>query len=64
MIFGFSYWRAKKNEEVDIIAQVGGRTVLFEIKYRHQHTGAGKIKGLTGFCTQKRIARGYVITAI
>jgi predicted AAA+ superfamily ATPase len=59
---GFSYWRGRKNEEVDVVAQVGGRTVPFEVKYRHQHTGAGEIRGLASFCTQKKFPRGYVIT--
>jgi hypothetical protein len=38
------------------------RNVPFEVKYRHQHTGAGEIRGLVSFCTQKKIPRGYVIT--
>jgi uncharacterized protein len=59
---GFSYWRGKKNEEVDIIAEVHGRTIPFEVKYRHQKTGLGELKGLTAFCRLKKIARGYVIT--
>jgi len=59
---GFAYWRGKKNEEVDIVAEVQGRTVPFEVKYLHQHTGAGELKGLTSFCTQKKIPHGYVIT--
>lgn len=59
---GFTYWRGAKNEEVDIVAEVQGRTVPFEVKYRHQHTGAGELKGLSTFCTQRRIAHGYVIT--
>ena len=59
---GFSYWRGKKNEEVDIVAQVQGRTIPFEVKYRHQNTGLGELKGMTAFCDQKKIDRGYVIT--
>ncbi|MGD9974907.1 MAG: ATP-binding protein [Desulfatirhabdiaceae bacterium] len=59
---GFSYWRGKKDEEVDIIAQVQGRTIPFEVKYRHQHTGISDLKGLATFCSQKKIERGYVIT--
>ncbi len=37
---GFSYWRGKKEVEVDIIADIEGELVLFEVKYRSQHTGA------------------------
>jgi predicted AAA+ superfamily ATPase len=59
---GFSYWQGKKNEEVDIIADVHGRLVPFEVKYRHQKTGAGELKGIVAFCTEKKISRGYVIT--
>jgi uncharacterized protein len=59
---GFTYWRGPKNEEVDIVAEVQGRTVPFEVKYRHQHTGAGELKGMSRFCTQRKISHGYVIT--
>jgi uncharacterized protein len=59
---GFCYWHGKKKEEVDIVAEVGGRAVPFEVKYRHKHTGTGELKGLVGFCSQKKIVHGYVIT--
>lgn len=59
---GFSYWRGRKDEEVDIVADVRGRLVPFEVKYSHQHTGAGDLKGMVTFCTEKKVARGYVIT--
>lgn len=59
---GFSYWRGNKQEEVDIVARVEGRTVPFEVKYRRRDTGAGELKGLAAFCRQKKIAQGYVIT--
>lgn len=59
---GFSYWQGKKNEGVDIVAEVQGRAVPFEVKYRHKHTGTGELKGITGFCAQKKISHGYVIT--
>jgi predicted AAA+ superfamily ATPase len=59
---GFSYWRGKKDQEVDIVAQVQGRTIPFEVKYRYQNTGLGELKGLSSFCSQKKIERGYVIT--
>jgi hypothetical protein len=57
-----SYWRGKKNEEVDIVAQLQGRSIPYEVKYRHQKTGIGELKGLVAFCAQKRIAQGYVVT--
>lgn len=59
---GFSYWRGRKDEEVDVVAEIPGRLVPFEVKYSHQHTGAGELKGLIAFCTEKKVARGYVIT--
>lgn len=59
---GFTYWRGKKDEEVDIVADMRGRLVPFEVKYRHQNTGLGELKGIAAFCIQKNIQRGYVIT--
>jgi uncharacterized protein len=59
---GFAYWRGRKDEEVDIVADVQGRLVPFEVKYSHQHTGLGELKGLVAFCTEKKLARGYAVT--
>jgi len=59
---GFTYWRGKKDEEVDIVADMQGRLVPFEVKYRHQNTGLGELKGIAAFCIQKKVPRGYVIT--
>ena len=59
---GFAYWRGRRNEEVDIVADVRGRLVPFEAKYRYQKTGAGELKGIAAFCAEKRVSRGYVIT--
>ncbi len=59
---GFSYWRGKKQEEVDIVAQLEGQPVPFEVKYRRRDTGAGELKGLASFCRQKKISQGYVVT--
>ncbi len=58
----FAYWRGKKDAEVDIVAEVQGRLVPFEVKYRGQSTGAGELKGLREFCASKGVKRGYVIT--
>ena len=47
---GFSYWRGKQDREVDIIADLDGRLVPFEVKYRApQHTGMGELKGMVAF---------------
>jgi predicted AAA+ superfamily ATPase len=60
---GFSYWRGKQDREVDIIADLDGRLVPFEVKYRSpQHTGLGELKGMVEFCAEKKVERGYVIT--
>jgi hypothetical protein len=59
---GFAYWRGRRDEEVDIVADVNGQPVPFEVKYRHQHTGLREIKGLTAFCKARKVSRGYVIT--
>lgn len=58
----FSYWRGKRDHEVDLVAEVGGELIPFEVKYRAQHTGARELKGLIELCQAKRIARGYVVT--
>ena len=59
---GFSYWRDRAGHEVDIIADVGGRLVPFEVKYRNTDTGAGSLKGLVEFCETRKVQRAYVIT--
>lgn len=60
---GFSYWRGKGEREVDIIAHIDGRLVPFEVKYRApEHTGIGELKGLTHFCAEHFVEKGYVIT--
>jgi len=58
----FSYWRGKKESEVDIIADVQGRLVPFEVKYRARVDDWGDLKGLHEFCSEKKIDQGYVIT--
>jgi predicted AAA+ superfamily ATPase len=58
----FSYWRGKREHEVDLVAEVGGEPIPFEVKYRARHTGARELKGLIELCQAKRIARGYVVT--
>lgn len=60
---GFSYFRGKRDEEVDIIADLDGQLVPFEVKYRGQnHTGLGDLRGMLEFCTAHGLERGYVIT--
>ncbi|MDY0049788.1 MAG: ATP-binding protein [Halothiobacillaceae bacterium] len=58
----FSYWRGRKDREVDLVAELGGQIIPFEVKYRAQHTGLCELKGLIELCQQKAIDRGYVVT--
>jgi len=60
---GFSYWRGGKNdEEVDLIADVEGRLIPFEVKYRSHAIRNSELKGLMQFCDLKSVKRGYAIT--
>jgi predicted AAA+ superfamily ATPase len=58
----FTYWRGKKDREVDLVAEIGGQIIPFEVKYRAQHTGLRDLKGLLELCQQKNIDRAYVVT--
>jgi predicted AAA+ superfamily ATPase len=58
----FTYWRGKKDWEVDIVAEVEGQIIPFEVKYRSQHTGSKEIQGMLDLCQQKKLDRGYIIT--
>ncbi len=59
----FSYWKGTKDREVDIIADMDGRLVPFEVKYRtSNHTRLSDLKGMTEFCQQHGTELGYVIT--
>lgn len=58
----FTYWRGTKDREVDLVAEVGGQFIPFEVKYRTQHTGLRDLKGLVEFCKLKKISRAYVVT--
>jgi len=63
MSMRFSYWRGKRDQEVDIIAETGSRLVPFEVKYRSpEHTGLKELAGMRNFCKEKDIDQGYVIT--
>lgn len=57
---GFSYWRGKKDQEVDIIADMENRLVPFEVKYRPPDSI--ELKSLIQFCLEKQVDLGYVIT--
>jgi uncharacterized protein len=51
----FTYWRGKQDREVDLVAEVGGQFIPFEVKYRDQHTGVRELKGLIELCEQKKL---------
>lgn len=60
---GFSYWRGNRDHEVDVIAELQGRLVPFEVKYRApEHTRLSDLKGMVGFCAEHRVDIGYIIT--
>jgi uncharacterized protein len=60
---GFSFWRGKRDQEVDIIADLDRRLVPFEVKYRgEEHTRLKDLKGMLEFCSEHRVESGYVIT--
>lgn len=58
---GFSYWR-DRDYEVDMVAEMEGKLVPFEVKYRSTHTKSADLKGLRVFCERKELPRAYVIT--
>jgi len=58
----FTYWRDKKDNEVDLVAEMAGQIIPFEVKYRTHHTGKRELKGLLALCRNKSVERGYVVT--
>jgi predicted AAA+ superfamily ATPase len=58
----FSYWHGKKAVEVDLIAEMNGHFIPFEIKQRVQHTAFKDLKGLSEFCEKKKPTQAYVVT--
>jgi len=58
----FTYWRGKKDLEVDLIAEFSNQVVPFEVKYRSQPVSVHNLKGLINFCTERSTNRAYVIT--
>jgi len=59
----FSYWKDAKNKELDLIMDLKGKEIPFEVKYQSQVTQPGDVQGLRSFCSQKReIKYAYVLT--
>ena len=60
----FSYWQSKgrKNYEVDLIAEIGDRTIPFEVKYQDKQINDSDLKGLRMFMEKSDLDIGYAIT--
>jgi predicted AAA+ superfamily ATPase len=59
----FSYWRNQKEKEVDLIVEMGGEIIPFEVKYQSQEVQMRDVSGLVDLCAQKpSIQYGYIIT--
>lgn len=58
---GFSYYRGPRGHEVDVVAEVAGRAVPFEVKHR-ERAGLGELLGLRELCRDRGLSRGYAIT--
>lgn len=56
----FSYWRDRKGHEIDVVAEVRGRPVPFEIKYRPRANI--DLRTFREFAREKRPERAYLIT--
>jgi len=58
----FTYWRGKQDHEVDLVAEMGGELVPFEVKYRSEAANARNLKGMLELCESKKVKRAYVVT--
>lgn len=61
----FSYWRSSKEKEVDLVIELGGQILPFEVKYQSQSVERDNISGLIDLCRDKpSINYGYVLTKL
>ena len=61
----FSYWRNSKEKEVDLVIEMGGQILPFEVKYQSQPVQRDDIPGLIDLCREKpSIRHGYVLTKL
>ncbi|MDX1982144.1 MAG: ATP-binding protein [Bryobacteraceae bacterium] len=58
----FSYWRGKRDHEVDLVAEFADRIIPFEVKYRSEPPGKRQIKGLLELCGERKVDRAYLVT--
>ena len=54
---GFSYWRGKQDHEVDIITEIAGEIIPFEVKYTQNAVQPKDLKGL-GNCAKRSTSLG------
>jgi uncharacterized protein len=59
---GFSYWKGKGDVEVDLIGEIQGRLVPFEVKYVQSESTPSELRGLTQFCGERKVEKAYLIT--
>lgn len=59
----FSYWRNKKEKEVDLMVEIGETLTPFEVKYQSQNVQVRDVPGLIDLCNQKSsIQHSYILT--
>lgn len=59
----FSYWRNPKDKEVDLVVEINGSVISFEVKYQAQNVQTRDLKGLIELSNKKNnIINAYVVT--
>ncbi len=58
----FTYWKDRRDKEVDLLAEIAGKVIPFEVKYRGQVSGSRDLDGLLALCREKGLERAYVVT--
>ncbi len=59
----FSYWRGTRDLEVDIVAEIEGRIIPFEVKYQARpQTTLRDLKGLSDLVARRPVPIAYVLT--
>jgi len=59
---GLWYWRSRQGHEVDLVADVEGEIVPFEVKYSRSSVQPEDVTGLLRLCEERKIPRAYTIT--
>jgi predicted AAA+ superfamily ATPase len=58
----FSYWRGRRDLEVDFVTDVDGHLAPFEVKYSSGHTAPSDFEGMVSLCAEKKLPRAYLVT--